>query len=239
MAGSNRRGKLLLPVLLLSGCAGGGPVQPTPPSQPVASNGQTFEVAGVVTDEHGTPMPGATVTMGYWLGGGLKWLSARTDTSGGYRISFEANPLSNGFVARAQVAADGYEEYWRSIRMTGAASFAENFRLGRITRIAAGESTVLTVPSDVGECRGWVAEVCPQVLVMIPRQGRLSIEVTPVDDGAERPPVEVCCVDGNERYGNPMTVPVMPGPDVDVKIGLQRDFGGSRSFLVKTSLDDL
>jgi hypothetical protein len=110
----------------------------------------------------------------------VQWPSALTDASGSYKIGFAANPLGNAFVARAQAVADGYEEYWRGIiRSTGTTSFIENFRLDRITRIAAGESIVLSVPPDVGECRGWVAEVCPPVRVTVPTQGRLSIEVHP------------------------------------------------------------
>ena len=233
---------LVMPLLMLAACDGRGPTQPIAPSlaagpsRPI--NGEAFDVAGVVTDERGMPMRGATVTMAHWLGGVVQRPSALTDASGSYKVSINANPLGSGFVAQAQVVAEGYEEYWRSLkRSTGTTSFIENFRLERITRIAAGESTVLSVPPDVGDCRGWVAEVCPTVRVTVPARGRLSIEVSPVGNSGERPPVEICCVDGNEQGGNPITVPVAPGPELEVKVGLRRGFAAPPSFLVKTSLE--
>jgi hypothetical protein len=240
-----------MPLLMLAACDGGGPTQPTVSSQ---STGFGFKVAGLVTDEYGAPMPGATVTMSHWSGGTgvgvgtVHWPSTLTDASGNYSIAFTASPMGNGFVARAQVVAEGYEEHWRDImRSTGTSAFVENFRLDRITRIAAGESTVLSVPPDVGGCRGWVAPVCPPVRVTVPARGHLSIEVTPVGHrsievnppgySGELPPVEICCVEGDERYGNPITIPVAPGPELEVRVGLRRGLATPVSFLVKTSLE--
>ena len=87
---------------------------------------QTFNVAGVVTDERGAPMAGAVVTMAHWVGGHVEFPSVSTDATGGYAISFTANPLGSSFVARAQVVAEGYEEYWRSLMGTGGTTFTEN-----------------------------------------------------------------------------------------------------------------
>ncbi len=237
----------LLPIVLTA-CDGRGPTQPTavtqptvvtqptPPSPPI--NGQTFDVAGVVTDERGAPMPGAVVTMGHWLGGSVRFPSVRTDATGGYAISFTATPLGNGFVARAQVVAEGYEEYWRSIMgATGGTTFTETFRLQRITRMTAGDSIPLSVPPDVGECRGWVAEVCPIVRVTVPKDGNLRIEVIPSDGSAAKPPVEVCCINGDEGYGNPITVPVAAGVELWVKVGMPRGLTTIQSFLVKTAFE--
>ena len=240
-----RRVLLVMPLLMLAACEGRAPTQPTAsrqtaaqPAEPPPISPEDFEVAGVVADERGVPMPGATVTMAHWRGGTVRWPSVVTDASGSYRIRFSGTTLGNGFVARAQVIADGYEEYWRSIkRSTGATSFVESFRLDRITRIAAGESIVLSVPSDVGECRGWVAELCPPVRVTVATQGRLRIEVSSVGPSGEPPPVEVCCVGGDEQIGNPIIVPVVPGPELEVRVGLRRGFAAPASFLVKTSLE--
>jgi hypothetical protein len=232
---------VLVPLIVLTACGGGGSTQPTavtqpmPPSRPI--NGETFEVAGVVTDERGTPMAGATVTMGLWSAGFPHWPSVLTDATGSYKVNFTATPSGSGFVARAQVVAEGYEEYWRSLRSAGGTTFIENFRLDRIIRVIAGNSIVLAVPPDVGECRGWVAEVCPIVRVTVPSQGHLTIEVDPIGQSAELPPVEVCCVDGNERYGNPITVPISSERELDVKVGLRRGVTTTLSFRLKTSFD--
>ena len=115
-----------------------------------ASPGRAFNVAGVVTDERGAPMSGAVVTMAHWVGGHVAFPSVSTDATGGYAISFTANPLGNGFVARAQVVAEGYEEYWRSLMGTGGTTFTETFRLQRVTRMTAGDSITLSVPPDIG-----------------------------------------------------------------------------------------
>ena len=228
------RAVALVVLIIAASCHGGNPASPSG-SPALVARGEPFEVAGVVTDERGTPMAGAVVTMA--MGGPAShWPSALTDASGSYKISFTAMP--NVFVARAQVVAEGYEEYWRSImRSTGATTFIENFRLDRIIRVTAGDSIVLTVPPDVGECRGWVAQVCPIVRVTVPSQGHLTIEVHPIGQSAELPPVEVCCVDGNETYGNPITVPVSSERELEVKVGLRRGVTPPLAFLVKTSFD--
>ena len=225
------RAVALVLLIFAASCHGGSPTSPS-----LVAPGELFEVAGVVTDERGTPMAGATVTMGHMSGGTHHWPSVLTDASGSYKISFTAT--AGVFVARAQVVAEGYEEYWRSItRSTGATTFIENFRLDRIIRVTAGKSIVLTVPPDVGECIGWVAQVCPIVRVTVPSQGHLTIEVDPIGQSAELPPIEVCCVDGNERYGNPITVPVSSERELEVKVGLRRGFATTLSFRVKTSFD--
>jgi hypothetical protein len=65
--------------------------------------------------------------------------------------------------------------------------------------------------------------------------------------GAEQPQVEVCCVSGNERYGNPVTIPVTAGTATykppsgasayyEVQIGLSRGINTTQSVVLKTSL---
>ena len=235
----HRKALLVLLPLVLPACDGRGPTQATRPTAASQSiYGENFEAAGVVTDEHGRPMAGATVTMGSWLGGLLQRPSGLTDPTGHYQISFTATPQGNGFVARAQVVAEGYEEYWRSItRSTGGTKFMEDFRLDRVIHVIAGNSIVLAVPPDIGECRGWVAELCPIVRVTVPSQGHLMVAVDPIGQSAELPPVEVCCVDGNERYGNPITLPVSSEGELEVKVGLRRGLVTTLSFEVKTSFE--
>lgn len=241
-----------LPVLLpmvLTACDGRGPTEPTAVMQPTAvaqpappppptPPGQPFNIAGVVTDERGQPMPGAVVTMAHWVGGHVAFPSVSTGPSGGYAISFTANPLGSGFVARAQVVSEGYEEYWRSLM--GAASgttVVENFRLHRITRMTAGESIPLSVPPDIGDCRGWVAEVCAIVRVTVPKDGNVRIEVVPSDGSAATPPVEVCCIRGDEQAGNPITVPVAAGVELEVRVGMPRGYTTIQSFRVRTAFE--
>src|SRR4029079_1451563 len=103
-------------VIVAAGCKGGGPTTPT--GTPASSSGETFEVSGVVTNEQGVPVAGAAVTMAYWLSGRIGRPSVLTDASGGYAIKFSSNPWmsTNGRgAARAEVVADGYDWYWRTV----------------------------------------------------------------------------------------------------------------------------
>jgi hypothetical protein len=126
-------------LLVAAGCDGPTPTQPSSPIQPGPPppiSTASFEVTGIVTDERGAPMSNASVTMAHYVGVGVQWPSVLTDGSGSYRITFTATPLRNGFVARAQVVADGYEEYWRSLKANGRTTLVESFRLNRLARKA-------------------------------------------------------------------------------------------------------
>ena len=244
----------VIALLTVAGCDGPRPTQPTPllteappqteappstqagprPPSPVAS----FEFTGIVTGEGGAPMPGAVVTVAHYQGGQrVHFPTVSTDASGRYRIDITASTLGNGFVARVQVAAVGYEEYWRSLKVGAGTQFLENFRLYRLTRVAAGDSTVLMVPPDLGECRSWMAASCGVVRITIPKAGRLTVEAVSDDTVTERPPLEVCCESGNEVSGNPLTLSVAPGPELELLIGLSRGVSTTRSFKVKTSFE--
>ncbi len=133
--------------------------------------------------------------------------------------------------------AEGYELYWRSLRaVLGVTNLVGNFPLYPIRRVAAGDSMVAAFPSDIGECTGWVAERCGIVRMAVPSAGILTVEVTPTDQSAGQPALEICCVAGNEIYGNPLTLSVDAGSESTVKIGLRRGSTAAESFVVKTSL---
>jgi hypothetical protein len=68
--------------------------------------------------------------------------------------------------------------------------------------------------------------------------GNLTIEAVPTQVPAGLPQIEACCLSGNERYGNPVTLPVAAGTEVWVEVGQERPgFTASVSFIVKTSLE--
>lgn len=231
-------------LLVAAACNGSTPTRPNPltqpsppaPAGPRPTNTVDVEVTGIVTDERGAPLPGAAVTMAHYVGELVHWPSVQTDASGSYRIGFTGTPLGNGFVARAQVVADGYEEYWRSLKH-GEAANAQNFRLYRLTRIVAGESTLLTVQPDLGECRSWMALACGVVRITIPKPGRLTVEVVSNESSTEKPLLEICCESGNEVHGNPVSVNVTPGSEFVLLVGLGQGVSTTRSFVVKTTLE--
>jgi Carbohydrate binding module (family 6) len=204
-------------------------------------SGERFEVTGVVTNEDGVPVAGAVVTMAHWLNGFGRGASTVSDTSGAYRIGFSATTLwdpPNRFVARGQVVAEGYELYWRSLTADlGVSNLVGNFPLYAIRRIAAGDSIVAAFPSDIGDCTGWVAQRCGIVRVTVPSAGTLTVEVTPTDQSGGQPTLQICCVSGDEIYGNPLTLPVhtLYGNDWAVLIALRDGSKAAESFVVKTS----
>jgi hypothetical protein len=223
--------------VLASGCKGG---QTTP--TPLPSTGQAFEVTGIVTDDQGVPLRGVAVTMRHYLGGFMRSPSVLTDASGGYTISFTASPWtdSNGSAAaRADIITEGYEWYYRTVRATSS-HLVEDFRLHRINRITAGDSIVLSVTSDNGTCIGWLYGPCARMRVAPLANGNLTIEGVPTQEGAPLPQLEVCCVSGNERGGNPVTIPVRAGTEVTVEVGQpSQSVTTSESVTVKTSFEPL
>jgi len=239
-------GALLLPI----GC-GDERSSATAPSVPAQSiplpptNAEQFEVAGVVTNDAGAAVAGAVVTMAHYVGGNIQWPSTNADMTGAYRISFSGNVLQrtvDRFVARAEVVADGYELYWAELTQprgwTGSNDLVRNFPLYPIRRVAGGDSAAVAFPSDVGICTGWVAPRCGVVRVRIPNTGTLTVEVTPTDQSAGPPTLEICCASGNEIYGNPLTLTLdgFRGSEVTVNIALRRGGLAAESFVVKTSL---
>jgi hypothetical protein len=228
-----------VPVIFAAGCKGGGPATPT--GTPLASNGEAFEVTGIVTDDQGAPVAGAVVTMSHWLGGMVYRPSVRTDASGGYTIAFTSNPWTMGTTrnraaARAEIVADTYDWYWSSIVATSS-HLVENFRLQRIKRVTAGDSIVLAVTPANGDCTGWQLPPCGRLRVAAPADGNLTIEAVPTQMPAGLPQIEVCCVSGNEVGGNPVTLPVQAGSEMWVEVGQTRGVTASESVIVKTSLE--
>ena len=73
--------------------------------------------------------------------------------------------------------------------------------------------------------------------ITITKAGRLTIEAVSDDTMTERPPLEVCCESGDEVSGNPLTMSVAPGPELELLIGLGRGISTTRSFKVKTSFE--
>jgi hypothetical protein len=243
---------VLLATLACTGGCKGSPTRPTSappptttaptpvPSPPtVPPNGETFHVSGRVTDEQGGPMIATTMTMRYWLGGRIGVSTALTDTSGTYAVTFTSNPWSQAGgrgAARAEIITDGYDWYYRTVMATGA-DLVENFRLHRIRRFNPGESIVVPVTRDDGDCLGWLYSPCGRARVMVSADGNLTIEAVPLDGGAALPQIEACCLNGDERYGNPVTLPVHAGSETWVEVGQTGSTVlPSATVLVKASL---
>jgi len=231
-----------LVLLIFAAACHGTPTSPSR-SPALAARGEPFEVTGVVNDDAGRPLQAIPVTMRHWLGGLIQSPAALTDATGAYKIAFTANPWNEGSsgsaAARAELIADGYEWYYRTIYVTGP-QLVENFRLHPLQRIAPGESVVFQMAPDDGLCvteLSWtLATVCRTARVTAQANGSMTVEAISQGD-AGRPLVSVCCVSGSDRGGNPVTLPVTAATEFTVEVGLNGGFTTTQSVMVKTSFD--
>jgi hypothetical protein len=160
------------------------------------------------------------------------WPSALTDGSGAYRIIFSANTLpwpTGKFVARAEVVVPEYELYWRNLVATSSSTLDASFKLQRIQRVVAGRSIFVSFVDDIGDCPGWLAQVCGTVRITAPTRGNVTVDVMATN--GQRPSLEACCVDGNEVGGNPITVPADSGTELEIRIGLRGGAPNAPSFV--------
>jgi hypothetical protein len=236
------RAVALVPLIFAAACRGGSPTTPSG-SPALVARGEPFEATGVVSDDAGRPLPGIAVTMRHWLGGLIQSPAALTDAAGAYRIAFTADPWneesSGRAAARAELIAEGYEWYYRTIFATGP-QLVQSFRLHPLQRITPGESVVLPMAPDDGMCvteLSWTpATVCRTVRVTAQSNGSMTVQA--ISQGnAGQPLVSVCCVSGSDRGGNPVTLPVTAATELTVEVGLLGGFTTTQSIVVKTSFE--
>lgn len=237
----------VLPFLLAAmACSGSTTTAPTPAPTPAASPTPassptpsptpptTIVLTGRVTDSTTlAPISGATVS----INGRYK---TTTDGSGNYSVTGLLDPGGNHNFT--YVSADNYASDYRYIRGT-----SQNVHLYRITRITAGDSTVVTIAPDDTLCVNNVQDtlglgpdyVCRSVRVVAPSNGVMTVEALSNQAGAH-PPLEVetvgapsCC---SERIENPTSIPVTGGTEVVVNVEMVVGSTSSQSFTLKTSM---
>jgi hypothetical protein len=237
----NRAGVVLL-LMLASACGGSSettaptptltPASPTPalsPAQPA-----TIVLTGQVTDSAtSAPISGATVSINGRYG-------TTTDSLGNYSLTGLLDYGGNHDLT--YVAASNYASDYHYIRGT-----SQNVRLYRITRITAGDSTVVTVTPDDTLCVNNVQDypglgpdyVCRSVRVVAPSDGIMTLEALSTQGGAH-PPLEVetlgaatCC---SERLGNPTSIQVTAGTVVVANVEMVLGSTTSQSFSLNTSM---
>ncbi len=249
---------LLATVLLAAACDGRGPTTPTsppPPPPPLTGGGasppppsppqqsMTFEMTGRVTDDEGTPVSGATVTV--WHDAFVESSVVVTDASGRYSVRFSSARGSNAgppgtelSVGIALIEAPAYDWYARYI-VTPTEQVVENFHLHRIHRITAGESAVVTVAPHDRVCgidySPGRETICGVVYVVAPADGILTVEAVPAEGGSALHSLEVYGSLGGGR-GNPTSIQVTAGREYKADLALPWGFTGSKSFVVKTSI---
>jgi hypothetical protein len=235
------RGLAVAATILLVGCSGDSPTAPTAPgSAAPAADGESFEVTGIVTDDQGRPLAGIPVTMRHYTAGKLQAPTTVTDAAGAYLLAFIANPWnspSGRGAARAELVTDTYEWYYRTVFASGP-HLVENFRLHPLQLVVSGDSAQLTIAADDGECiagLSWtLAKVCRTIALIPQANGSISVEAISQGD-AGQPLMSVCCVGGDDRYGNPLTIPVSAELRFTVEIGLTGELTTPQPIVVRVS----
>jgi hypothetical protein len=252
-----KRGCVVLLVTLASACSGSTPttaptpaptatVSPAPAPTPTPPT-PTVSLTGQVTDgTTSAPISGATVVFSYPV------MYATTDSLGNYTFTGVPAPaLSSALVwasdrrpGAAAALTDNYEPAFCYYRST-----SQNLHLYRVKRIAAGDSTVVTVAPDDTLCVNNVQDfpglgqdyVCRRVRVMVPSDGVMTLEAVSAQGGA-RPPLEVETIGGGpERFGtpllgNPTSIQVTVGTEVVVNVEMLLGSTTSQSFTLNTSM---
>jgi len=231
-----------LTLLVISTVACGSQGSPTPPSPvtsmatPIQVSTSSFHLTGIVTDDDGGPVTGATVTVQPWVYGvNVSPVSGMTDGTGFYRIDFDAGRDAAGGVGFVKGESSGHDPSYYYLRPTGQ-NASQNLHLYRIIRITAGESTVVTVLPGDTLCGDNDQFVCRTLHVAVPSSGTLTIAAVPnslaTNDGLEISgfgQIYQCC-------SLAVTIPLTGRTEVVLNVGEWWTSTVSESFVVNTSL---
>ena len=163
-------------------------------------------------------MIGVPVLMRYSNPTCCRTITVITGAGGRYAVAFEASP--NPYSVRAELMVYGYDWQFWDIPASDSPIVAD-FRLQRVIRIAAGESVEISLRRENGNCQGFHYSPCARLRVTVPADGELTLG-TPADGGLDAVAITACCVNGDERGGNPFTMPVTAGDEIWVEVGRSR-----------------
>jgi hypothetical protein len=248
----------LLSVLFAEACGSSSGPTPTSPTRPssassTASNpsplreSTTFEMSGAITNNEGTPVANATVTV--WHDDfDVDRGSAVTDGSGRYQLTFTGvrgseyypnldPPGTQDGVGFIVVEAAGYERYARYILGTSP-QLIENVHLHPIRRITAGDSAMMTIVPDDTACvlDAWPGRelICGIVRVVPPREGVMKVEAVSSQPGSQRPVLALYGGGTGAARANPTSLPVVAG--IEYFVDIELPWGTNQSVVLQTSI---
>ena len=184
------------------GCKGGGPINPAPPASPqppvspppAPSPPQItrYQLSGIVTDDNGTPVAGASLALEDVRG--YDHATASTNAAGYYETSFET--YMTGFLLHA--GGGKYERHYVPVLLSDTADIVKNLRLRRIRTIEAGQSIGISIDADSSlayDGDDWVSldRVWEKLHVRVADAGTLTVTARPEIGGVE-PSLAVSCV---------------------------------------------
>jgi hypothetical protein len=196
--GPMNRHALALSLILVTGACGRdhqgrfAPVSPStttspaPTPTPASPRISTFHLTGVATDDDGSPVTRVTVTLNQNGDFGGTPVSDMTDGAGFYHIDFDTAGAPGTLIAVLIADSPDHDRFvtYISAPASGGQNVSQNLHVYRITRITAGESTVVTVvPGDtLCDENGYYA--CRIVHIVVPTDGLLTMEVVPTPSAA-------------------------------------------------------
>jgi hypothetical protein len=230
---STRMWFVVLVLVLVSACG-----EADTPTQPSSSTAPPLPghaiLTGKVTDRTtGAPLAGAAVV----FSDPHPAPTVRTDHSGTYSLTGLPAP---GGGAMVWAMADGYEDDLHYYRES-----SQDFRLHPIERMAAGESTRVTVHPDDSLCWNNIHEpgygndyVC-RIVRITPADGNMTLEALSTN-GGPRPELVVAVHAGSrvivERLGNPVSVDLAEATEVVAFVEVSAGWPVMQSFTLTTTM---
>lgn len=161
----------------------------------------TYNVSGIVTDDNGSPIANAQLTLYY--DNSFKSAKTSTDAHGYYSIIFESAQRSydgNADVAGAIFYTGGgdYENHHVQAVPSGTADIVKNLHLRRVRKVNAGQSVVVSIDPDSSlayDGEDWMRmdSVWEKFHVQVADAGTLTV-VARTEAGGTAPSLAVFCV---------------------------------------------
>lgn len=205
---------MALSITLCWGCEANSipttPVQASNPSPPVPQT--HLQVTGVVTDEHGAPIAGASVGLSHSVGGPAVQRTS-TDVAGQYQFSFQqVNPMPIAVYASTNTGLNIQLLEW-----TGT-SAVRNLRVRASKTITAGESIVMSIEPDSSLCSwefgGSHDLVCEWFAIRLNGPATVVVRARSTDGGSIAPFV------GGDNRGSSDTASIRIGLAQEIHVGI-------------------
>ena len=231
-----KRGCVVLLLMLASACSGND-ASPTAASTPSATPPPilTFHVTGIVSEDEGNPVAGATVTV---LNSPAPGISGITDGSGVYSLDFnvKGNIAAGSIVGWLKVDSAGHDSSYNYLMpASGSQNILQNAHVYRIKRITVGESTLLTAVRGDTACGDSDEFVCRTLHIVAPTDGVMTIEAVATPSAADAG-LEIVRGSAYQCCSLTATVSVAAGTEVIANIGMWWTSTASQSFVINTSL---
>ena len=196
-------------IALVSACNAPSTPTPTPPPPtPPSPTLLRYHVSGIVTDETGSPIAGASVSVDYSRSEGFSspssfcpmanfcWLKTVTNDGGYYEVVFEPGPGSVFGANGAGLIYSWPAGYEGSIQVLprGTPDIVQNLRLRRGRTVSAGQSITVSIEPESSLCsdlEDWwlMTSRCENFEILVDKAGTLTVDARATEAGGIVPVV--------------------------------------------------